>query len=90
MTYDGNFAKVYLNGVLRATQTSGANYAGTSFVLGNNPTNQSLGWNGAMQLCGVWSKKLTDGGVGTGTAATGEVAALYNLGAGKDYPFTGT
>lgn len=90
-SYDGTNLSLYVNGVLVAQQADPggpADLGGASVVaVGENGTGSVGALRAAVELCGVWNRALTDGGVAVGNAAQGEVSALYNGGAGRDYPF---
>lgn len=87
-THDGTTARLYVNGVLSATSTPTVSYAGPQFALGcRSDGSAGTGFNGYIQLAGVWSRALTDGAASVGQSALGEVAALYQNGQGVDYPF---
>ncbi len=75
-TYDGINERLYVNGVLVGTNPATAAFGISRFALGNTaaPGESALG---ALDLAGVWSRALTGA----------EITALYNAGAGRDYPF---
>jgi hypothetical protein len=89
-TYDGSTAKIYLDGVLRATGSTNF-LAGLAFSVGG-PNNGFLAnlANGWINLVNVWGKVLTDGGVALNQAvpASSEVGQLWHGGQGLDFPFT--
>lgn len=73
---NGNMV-LYVNNVAKGTKAVGVrNIATTSLVVGKNYSTSAY-LNGYIDELGTWNRELT----------TGEVAALYNSGAGKQYPF---
>lgn len=93
-SYDGVNISLYTNGVLRGRQAAlpglVANLSGaTTVAVGSVVAGNGVGaLRGNVQLCGVWSRALTDGGVtDLAQAAGGEVAALYNNALARDFPF---
>jgi len=85
-----NIIKLYTNGVLRGTdagkivQTHEHNIQIGRYYDGSSQKSMK----GLIDEVGVWSRTLTDGGVSVGQTAGGEIAELYNSGAGLQYPFT--
>ena len=92
-TYDGANMKIYVNGVYEAaTARTGAIFNNSSvlFQLGVQNTNGSTYYsffNGKKDEIALWSRALTDGGVSVGQTAGGEIAQLWNGGAGLEYPW---
>lgn len=82
-TYDGTNMVFYINGTLHAsTTTSNVTYTGYwrmgSYALGSGWINANSGFfTGDIDECGLWNRALT----------SSEVTALYNNGAGLQYPF---
>ncbi len=85
-TYDGTNANIYIDGVYDATGVKA--YSGTpnGEVIGAF-TLTGTSMNGSIDELGMWTRQLTDGGVTVGNTAGGEIAQLYNGGAGFTYPF---
>lgn len=89
-TYDGSNHKVFVDGILRA------NVAATGNV-SLNDINTRIGdeWHSGHSSAKydemfIYSRGLSDGGVtGLGATAGGEIADLWNSGAGITYPFGG-
>lgn len=77
--------RLYLDGVYVATNGNSVPIiAVTKTCVGADVGGTSL-YTGSLDLLGLWSRVLTDGGVAIGGTAAGEVAQLYNAGAGLDY-----
>lgn len=74
-TFDGTTARLYVNGVLQATSVPTVSYSGVTFGLGAQSSNGGSGYNGALQLAGVWNRALT----------VPDVSALFNSGRGLDF-----
>jgi hypothetical protein len=80
ITWDGTTLKAYINDVVTtAAQTVVPVSNINEFVLGYNYATNGAYFNGRIDEVGVWGRALS----------AGEVAALYNAGAGVSYPFTG-
>jgi len=79
-TFDGNYAKLYVDGTLQSTSTLwGHNIAYTSsnrFRIGADNGN-ATNFNGYLDEIGVWNRALTQA----------DVTWLYNTGTGRTYPF---
>lgn len=78
----GTGSKLYINGVDTAiTEWSGSavtpDYTGKNFAIGVRPTAATNQFAGRMDLIGIFDGELTQA----------DVTALYNGGAGFDYPF---
>lgn len=83
MTYDGaGTGKLYVDGVYVNTVSATADYGANTALMTFPVSGQTLKSGGAMQLVYEWNKALTDGGVALNATAGGEVALLYNNGAG--------
>lgn len=84
VVYDGTTLYLYLNGALVGSNAAGGNGTGTIgsyFYIGSNGTNSFL--SGIWDEFGTWTRALS----------STEITALYNGGAGLQYPFiekTGT
>ncbi len=79
--------KLYINGLFDGSAVESAVFTGVNRItLGADGGGASI-LLGSLDLCGVWSRALDDGGVTTGNVAGGEIAALYNSGVGRDFPF---
>ena len=79
---DGNYLYNYVDGVLKAKEAIQYQMINTgSFVyVGRYGGSASTSWEGCNKYLGIWSAKLTDGGVSVGEEATGQIATLYNNG----------
>lgn len=85
-TFDGLTVKAFKNGILATSLVVGPQFGGggTTEIGGSNALTE---WSdGLLQLFGVWNRALGDGAVAVGAPAGGEVALLYNSGAGLDWP----
>lgn len=83
-------AKLYVDGYLRLSVVATADYSGTLWANAAGLYNAATNVPAAglrVDLNRVWSRALTDGGVALDQAAGGEVAELWNAGAGLAYPF---
>lgn len=78
-TYDNINAKIYIDGALSATSSTGSGqmyYQASDFVVAARSGGGNY-YNGSLDEIGVWSRALT----------AAEVTILYNTGTGKTYPF---
>ena len=86
ITRNGNTHSLYENGVLKV-QTSITNPKDLNlraWFCGRE--RDTFGrFNGRQDETGFWTKALSDGGVSVGSTAGGEIADLYNGGAGLPY-----
>lgn len=81
LTHNSGAYELFLNGVSKGTATvGGTGGAGNLFSAGNAADSFGAPMNGLVDEFGVWDRVLT------GT----EITALYNSGAGLQYPFTTT
>lgn len=93
-TYDDltTTAKLFVDGVLRLTATAAADYTQSDVMAAggmyNGAGTDSPMSAGRIDMNRVWSRQLTDGGVSVGQEAGGEIAELWNGGAGLAYPFS--
>ena len=88
MTWDGtDTIKLFMNGHLAAKGVGAESASGTAQLdIGRRISDYH---DGLMDEIGIWQKTLTDGGgLSVGDTAGGEVAELYNSGAGLAYPLT--
>jgi len=79
VTWDGANVIVYKNGSVETTQANSASLQAeaTNFAIGGTPVNSQY-INGIVDEVGFWNRALT----------STEVTALYNSGAGFQYPFS--
>lgn len=86
VSYNGTHGKVYVDGVLESiTAMSGdIGVNANSFKIGarNSGSNR---WNGTIDEVALFNEALTDGGVAATETAGGQVAELYNSGAGLPF-----
>lgn len=78
-TYDNSFAKIYIDGELSATSSTGSGliyYQTSSFAVACR-TGGGNYFNGSLDEIGLWGRSLTDT----------EVTTLYNSTTGITYPF---
>jgi hypothetical protein len=85
-TFDGSTThKIYVNGVLKITQSNGSAQTITNSqnayigALNNNGSTQNY-FDGKIDEVAIWARALSDGSVADGATATGEVATVYNSG----------
>lgn len=73
VTHNGTTEKIYVNGVLKSTDTGGTlgGNGSAGFFISNNV-------NAGIDAVGIWTRELT----------LTDVTQLYNAGAGLQYPFT--
>lgn len=93
ITYDETDYRLYIDGEFEYEKTDVApTYKSAGLLMGarkNLSGSTTVAYlDGRLDDIGIWHKQLSDGGVSTGSTATGEVAELYNSGAGLRYPFT--
>lgn len=75
ITYDGTQARAYVNGALVSGPTNHTIIATTGvWTIGQYPSNPNYHHKGSIDDVGMWNRALTDG----------EVASLYNSGAGLE------
>ena len=89
-TASGTTMKIFIDGVLRASGSSGAQsitQATTQTAIAKY-SEVAVYTAGSEDEIGLWNRALTDGGVAVNETATGEIAELYNSGSGFQYPFT--
>lgn len=89
--FDGTNVKIYVDGILRYKNSSSGpttSSYNTKFGVRASGLGGTAWFNGRIDEVGFWERALTDGDVTVGSVATGEIAELYNSGAGKTYPFT--
>ena len=81
-TFGAGGMKVFVDGIYRANHanTNPVTAAITSAYIGRMTS--GLWFEGRMDELALWGKTLTDGGVSLNQTATGEVAELWNGGAG--------
>jgi len=87
--FDGaTTADLYIDGVYVATYGVGSFAAGsTQQVIGSDMTGGVSVLTGSIDLVGIYSRALSNGGITLGQTAGGEIAQLYNSGAGYNaYP----
>jgi hypothetical protein len=79
-TCTGGSAKVYIDGVLKASGSVTYNSVAGSNTLavGRGGTTEYI--PAKIDEVAVWDEVLSDGGVSVGSTASGEIATLYNLG----------
>ena len=80
----GTAMKIYLNGIYEATVACPAgafNATSGGLEIGRADSNANC-HDGLIDELAIWSRALTDGGVAVGQTAGGEVAELWNGGAG--------
>jgi len=82
--YDGTKQYLFVNGTLKASAAVTPDYTQLDAVYLGSSLVSAL-----IDEAGIWNRALSFGGVSVGQVATGEVAALYNNGAGVTWPFTG-
>jgi len=85
--FDGSELNLYADGILAAQTFAPASPSGSTMSgLGTWPTFSYPSHGAVLQLVGTWNRALTDGFATLGNPAGGEVAQLYNGGAGLDWP----
>lgn len=82
---DDTTAKLYYDGVYRGTGAAGTIAGLTTQVGADGAGSNHL--DGRVDSLYFWSRVLTDGNVSINETAGGEIAELYNIGNGVDYPF---
>jgi len=88
ITWNTTRLKIFVDGVLNKDNAYTATLTDGGQLLIGKSRNASGWFLGKMDEIAYWTKTLSDGGVSEGETATGEVASLYNSGAGRQYPFT--
>jgi hypothetical protein len=77
-TYDGTSQRIYVDAVLKATDTASMGYAATPNSISFNSATQAF--TGLIDEVGLWSRCLDQS----------EITQLYNSGSGLAYPFATT
>lgn len=81
LTADGSNLKLYLDATERKSGTSNINaQTNTGTFIGNRVDDPSIGFTGAIDEVGIWTRALS----------STEITTLYNSGAGLQYPFSST
>lgn len=89
LTIDGSNMRLYINGVFDKEIVAADNkffILSEILELGREKFTPSYS-KVRLNMFYLWTKTLTDGGVSVTQTAGGEIAELYNSGAGNQYPF---
>lgn len=89
-TCTGGSAKVYIDGVLKASGSVTYNSvaSGNTLVVGKGGTTEHI--PAKIDEVAVWDEVLSDGGVSVGNTAGGDIATLYNSGKPSNLSTLGT
>jgi len=89
-TCTGGSAKVYIDGVLKASGSVTYNSVASTntLVVGRGGTSEYI--PAKIDEVAVWDEVLSDGGVSVGSTAQGDIATLYNFGKPADISTLGT